>query len=360
MVSIDDDQAAPVSDPIDSDAKKPRDFYYYYGDLVYPLTEHESPCRIYADADAMIATARYWVMCQIVNVQGAFYGEPGTWMRARYSQLIDVWADAMRLEWPVRYNGRRLAMVIRQWVEEEQSAYVAEELRHSDEWNSFVRYAREHEYYYLPSDQDGPPPSFLHSAAIHLERAGLPSNPSTARYFLAVVNGKSEPLPARGVLVTTLCYMTPPYSATLGMPGLIQFVHPSETTITGITQWMPGTLLARVNAVVRMHREFMEANEAGPYVPTHVETSYQARQLEQKRMCSEPSFDYVEAAIREIRKREFRPTNGTDARFVAACDASYRATKGRIRRHNERYSDKPPIPSTPSLGWRREVLEQVR
>ncbi len=58
MVSTDDDVTVRVAHAHDPGPRE-RDFYYYYGTLVYPLSEHESPQRIYADADAMCATARY-------------------------------------------------------------------------------------------------------------------------------------------------------------------------------------------------------------------------------------------------------------------------------------------------------------
>ncbi len=299
-------------------------------------------------------------MNQIVTLQGAFNGEPGSPEAARYSQLIETWADALRLDWPVRYNGRRLAMVIRQWVEEEPSAYVAEELRSSDEWNGLVIGARKIGYF---RDMASPldTSAMIHSAGIHLERAGLPSNPATARHFIASVNEQAEPLPARGVLVTTLCYMTRPFSAELGQPARIRFMHPSETIISGVTQWMPGPLLARVNAVIRRHETFMEENEAAPYAPTSTDASYRARRHRQdeERVPSLSPLDYIESAVHSICTSSLRPTHPDDVRFIKACDRSYRATRGRIQRHNRKHPH-ATISLTPPANWRTIVLEQMR
>lgn len=251
-------------------------------------------------------------------------------------------------------------MVIRQWVEEEPSRYVAEELRHSEEWNQFLQYASGQPDFQLPSARWGP--LQINVVGTYLEHAGLPSNPATARHLLALVNGASKPYPARGILVTTLCYTTPPYSDELPepLPGPIRFAHPGETMISGVTQWMPGPLLARVNEVVRRHQQFMEQNEAAPYVPTSKGTRNRARQMVHGRTPSASSLDYIASAVRDIREQGLVPTDEQDSRFVQACTASYRATYNRIRAHNKSHPDESAIPTKPPDNWRITVFDLLR
>jgi len=340
-------------------------WFYRYFKHARPLAEQESPQDLCVNLDAIQATARWWVMLQVVNVQSAFAGfDAKSPLSDRYSQCIDLWGEAMRLPWPVHYRGRLLGMVIRQWVEEDApSMTVARQLATAKEWQDFLGYARKTGQYRLPPQlRDATRldmrdfAELEYSVSLRLERAGLPSNPAAARHFLATVEGRSEPLPARGILVTTLGYVTSPHDNRTTPPSTGFFSPPHETIISGIAEWMPGPLLARVNKIVRAHHRLLDEHASAPYVPTTKETSYRARRATQDAQIEPLSLDYIQHAVETFDLALVPHLSIDDSRFLAHCNTVYRRIHKRIVAHNRRNPDQAPIPTSPPVDWHQSVF----
>jgi hypothetical protein len=132
----------------------------------------------------------------MVNTVTLYLVEQGRW--ESHAQC-----DPTKTLWPFRYpGGRWLMLVIRQWALEEESEFLARLLNKDHRWQAVVQALREH------GDVDRIPERVL---ARMLSGNGLPATPPTVAHLRAVVCGHPEPpLPARGVLVTTLVFADVP------------------------------------------------------------------------------------------------------------------------------------------------------
>ncbi len=284
----------------------------WFYEAIRPLREDESILSKFLDTRVMQVSVKWFLEMQLLDALSPLAFPMQGVDSDMLERQVDLRQQIQRLSWPPTYKQRLLGMVIRQWVETEPDATsdvtLARQLDRSDDWHRFIRYLQQSGYAQVAQTDDGA--SVLHTLALHLRNAGLPYNPATVQHLRAVLRGEQLPLPTRGVLVTTLGYVSAPYETRTGSsPDDHFFCPPHETIIEGITEWMPDSLFKRVNALVRQHEAFLDHDN--PYLLTTrsmVRTLQPgAFQAKERATIADLDCDYESVAIRcahEIKREE--------------------------------------------------------
>jgi hypothetical protein len=155
--------------------------------------------------------------------------------------------------WPILVaGGRRVGLVLRQWVEEPPNPTLANQLAEDRTWQQTVNVLQR-----MLDDADASPQDlsdpFLHDQQ---RRRGLPYSPSTIAHLRAVLSGQREPLPVRGVLIITTAYVQVPRLPSRAVP-LILFQPPHDVTITGSLELVTSAMWQVVGRVVTSHRGWL-------------------------------------------------------------------------------------------------------
>ncbi len=131
------------------------------------------------------------------------------WNRPR--PLLQLPIDTV---WPASTPEGALGLVIRQWVQEQPSEMFANQLRAFPAWQREVNSARaifEHWQEKRPTRSIADWVAHRGSSELfarRLRKALIPDSPATLVHLLAVAAGLDKPYPARGILVTTLVYVS--------------------------------------------------------------------------------------------------------------------------------------------------------
>jgi hypothetical protein len=159
--------------------------------------------------------------------------------------------------WPVQIGRRRLGLVIRQWAQEEPSATLANLLEASPDWQqtlqSMALYFRRWRELHPDAEVAGWIGGSVCRAKLtsELDRNRLSATPATVRHLRAVLAGVSEPLPARGVLISTKVYVQ--FHPTL---GILHDPSP-DFSVSGATEYVTGPLLAQAQQLIVTHRDWL-------------------------------------------------------------------------------------------------------
>ena len=263
--------------------------------LLRPLEDESLPDHLHWEIAAQ--NVQLWRIETLegreADYAGAFYDPITTSDDAVPEEVLDAarWVE-LPYEWPLpQPDGRYLVLVVRQWVHEKPSETLANLLARDQGWLEAVdRYRDVHERWRahpagrgdddddiwitkpdrvwraLGADQGDPPDRVL---ALRLRQRGLPDSPATLRHFRAVVAGRTEPLPARGVLVTTKVVMRGREVERGGIEGL-ELDMPAAIPTLGNLEHVPGPLLDEAVRVMSQHKRWCRE---------HVATSFDANAL---------------------------------------------------------------------------------
>jgi hypothetical protein len=155
--------------------------------------------------------------------------------------------------WPVAVAFERyLGLVLRQWVQEPPNATLAIQLQGEPAW----RQEASRLGYILDQGGLGGDPASDRLIARRLHRRGLPDTPATVRHLRAVLDGKHEPLPARGLLVTTSAYVRV-FQPPDGSRAAGEFSPPHGVAVTGSLDLATSDLWREAGSVAHAHREWL-------------------------------------------------------------------------------------------------------
>jgi hypothetical protein len=321
-------------------------------DMASPLRRTDSlePLLSY---DRMQATVNAWLIERRDELFGIVTTEadhPGRISPQREKEILDS-ADALlgrvAAWWPVQYGSRRLGLVIKQWVEGEPNEVLAMQLSKDPGWNEEVSLRNQTYQQWQEAMRDMTPDAWINGRGWYrnddqgaerwlsgrLRRRGLPSTPSTVRHLRAVAAGRNQPLPGRGLLVTTLAFVNPRHdeqNAPQTLPHY--FTPPHEFLLLGSSEWTTKALIEEGYAVMREHRAFLHRFRDYPIADV---TTY--RQLQSLHRRGEETngpewLDYEAAAMLAIDREEFDRERGrSDPQHAATVflNGIQRRVKGR-------------------------------
>ncbi len=284
----------------------------------------------------------------------------------------------MVLNWPLRYDGRWLALVIRQWVHEDPNPTLAAMLRDDPGWRGEVeRYRPAYETWTQRSaGRSGWLDDWIYAPdrvrrelglwgdhpdrglARRLRSIEISDAPATLRHLRAVVAGRSEPLPARGLLVETKVFLRfiewieedgTPYPSWEHQPN-------PHVAITGSLELLTGPLLKQAQAVAIRHRDWCRAVIARSRLTDRSAIrKAQAGSYRSIRPEQDDRYDYLAEALKDADK------------VVQAARRSGANLEGAISRHLtrvyrrvEKRRVRADLPPTPDEGWRKEAHRCIR
>jgi hypothetical protein len=247
--------------------------------------------------------------------------------------------------WPIPVGQRYLGMVLRQWAQEAPNQTLANQLEKLPKWRAEVRsLAYLWECGVLPDDA-----AHDRFIARRLQRRGLPATPATVRYVRALLAGEREPLPARGLLVTTRIYLRllrlPNWPASKRWPE-----PPNDVAITGQLDIVTGPVLDRARDVALNHRNWLETWREHRLADVHEIRRAQIGAFKARLPPTAEKYDYKLEALRNL-----------DALVLLAQHDRY-GSKGAIRKYlddvyyrvrKRRMAEGLPI--APPPNWRKEV-----
>ena len=319
-------------------------------------------------------------------------------------------ASTLLTAWPMLWEGRPLAWALRQWVQEEPSATLAAQLAGDAGWRALVEGLRRARAAHPAAFEDPrhdpdfwlwevedpadlvPPlegrwpalaPSLPEDVGEDLRRRGLPATPATVGYaYAAAADGDDgalplpvrrlilrddagRPLPARGLLVTSLHFVGTewerggPRPTAEGTRGVL--TNP-EVVITGDLELATGPLLERVQAAALRHRDF--GRVWGRHAITEVGAVRQAQPTSFRRTLDpgDDPLDYEREALRDadawvngvLRPLAEKPLRRDDA-IKRRLDRVYKRVKARRARAGH--------PAGAPKGWRerasRDLIERL-
>jgi hypothetical protein len=189
-------------------------------------------------------------------------------------------------------------------------------------------------------------------------------------HAFAVVAGRREPLPARGVLLTTYIYVPPlgllrqfQAAAPVAAPPLqavIDQLYPSELdfapdcTIDGRLEWVTGPLLERAQAAALRHRDW--ARDLAQYPQTTQAAVRRAQPGAFRRQTQDDErFDYIAEALRtapDLIERVKAGDRNKEELLSTHIEQVYNRVAAR-RRH-------AGLDVKPPAGWAEDVRGQLR
>ena len=221
----------------------------------------------------------------------------------------------------------------------------------------------------------GDPPERV--LALRLRRLGLPETPATMRHFRAVVAGRSEPLPARGVLVTTKVVTQGREAERDGVEGLELFDLSTIPTL-GNLEHVPGPLLDQATAVIAKHRRWCQEHVERLFGPNPLTdlaairaaqpTAFVAQGDQQR--SPHPVDYYVEAlnglgtllTTLAVAASTGENREGAITRYL---EETYHRVHAGHRRAYETARKRGPVPDAvipppqPPVGWRDDIRAYV-
>ena len=242
------------------------------------------------------------------------------------SHLLDAAVRLARgrvVGWPLRFKKRLLILVLRQWVQEGPSRTLAALLADHPLWRREVQGLRGVYELWTGLHVDRPDrlaadwleesvwdagdlvratPSGERTLAARLRLHGLPETPATMRHLRAVAAGRASPLPARGVLVTTLVF-----ASDVELVGdrdgalklLLDFDANPDISITGALELATGPLFEQVGTVALAHRNWLRRyGRSWLTVPANVRRA-QPGSMRPGTAGRDDRFDYLAEAMRD-------------------------------------------------------------
>jgi hypothetical protein len=298
--------------------------------------------------------------------------------------FVDAFNKAYRLvvlpataQWPFPLGGRLLGLVIRQWAHEEPNETLANQLAEDPTWQRAVVDLRslyatwcgqaadrpDHGlddwlgkagWSWSPRGRSGDDPDAEGSLAARLRGWRLPSTPATMRHLRAVVVGEREPLPARGLLVTTRLYLTEDVLETTRGDILVPDANP-EVSIDGALEFATGPLLDRAKEIALAHRNW------GRRIRQHPFTTMAAVRKAQRGTFrpgeqAEDRFDYLAEALRADGVENLQALIGCSRRNRDGLIAEYlKKVYDRVRARRVAAGLDP----TPPPGWIEEARRRL-
>jgi hypothetical protein len=359
--------------------------------LSRPLDDDE-PLPTHVCPETAIASVRNWALDQASRlgqlIRDSEQGLPGVATdsakladddRAVLHQIFDELdhvIGALVSRWPVPWNELPVGMVIRQWAHEPPNAGLAKQLAADPrcQWitedlralhNQWIAQnkGREVEAQQEWHDRDGwsktepgiedRDPSAARVLANHLAAMGLPSTPRVIKHLRAVAAGLNEPLPARGVLVTTKFHVS------VDPDGKVWLRQNHTSTVEYPLTSAPLTLMDTVEDVLKRHRKFIEhPDRVFAYVDLRTIRRYQpgsfASTFVRERGEVDPAaprFDYLRVALNE----------------ATADVKGPRADPRKVNEHLERIFHRvrkrradSQLDTTPPHGWRDVARQELR
>ena len=277
--------------------------------------------------------------------------------------------------WPVSFQGRRLGFVLRQWVQEDPSETLANQLAASPAWRREVKALK---IRFSPWRKRNPKADLSgwvdgtawrrngdsqfdagagRDLAQRLRQRGLPHTPATVRHLRAVAAGcSSAPLPARGILVTTFVYIRAFQPTSMTEP-LLFIDENSEVSVTGLLELVTGPILDQATRAVLTHRTWLRQWEQHPLADMSAVRRAQRGAFEPATEKDEDWYCYRVEALRipteELRRQASANINGLEGAITQHLNSVYR----RVRK---RRTDAGLPPATPPPDWRREARLHLR
>lgn len=338
-----------------------------------PLTALLDPDRMRVSIEAFLCDRSDDLYSTFTNIGGDIPGQlPPPARRQTIMEDFDTLVLDAAIWWPVPYRSRYLGLVIRQWAQEEPNAILAGKLRKDDAWKDEVsedtallaQWRREFPSYPIDmwidgriwyGDADRGLDTYL---AARLRQRGLPYTPSTVRHLRAVIAGESEPLPARGLLVSTLAYVDTrgddrgerQYSLSSSPERF--FSPPHDFDIAGIGEWTTGHLMAQTYETVSEHRAFLHSYRDHPLSSLRSTRQQQALVRSNADEHGPGWFDYEAEAMLAIDQGKFDKHLGP-ARYNPGTEITN--FLNRIGRRVKERTDTPP-----ARGWRDRPRARLR
>jgi hypothetical protein len=259
----------------------------------------------------MRATVEHYVTAQLTESLPAIAHVAAGLTEGHELALRDLISAPLSMPYPYPFHGRALGLVVEQWVEEDPSAMVADMLGGDYRWQEEVERMRakyagawlelepmpgtgivlagsELRDWHGCGDDDA-------SIAYRLRMGGLPENPSVLAHLHAKAQGHEQPLPARGLLVTTRAYM---WVHERTRQWLFDGSPESEMRVPA--EWTTKALVEAGWATIAAHRDWLSGCTLNPQTTIsakrrgqHGSTSGQAVQR------GNPTTNYKESALNE-------------------------------------------------------------
>lgn len=284
-------------------------------------------------------------------------------------------------QWPLPVEDGHVGLVIQQWVEEGPNRTLAGQLAKDHVWQG--RLKRFREYVLEPILRDGGwdgadlsktgfvitnrPVWVRGTIAMLLRGVRLPHSPATVEHFFAALAHRQEPLPARGLLVTTVVYVQPKGQ---GQVGYVVDPIP-RIEITGDGEFATQGLFEKVQQVAHRHREWvhntLRGSEGHRLSDIRAKRraqpgAFQRREDGAPRAHNDPWYDYAADALAEKkveelveRCREYKGLHPDDwdQPITAHLDKTYRRV--RKRRLANGLSAEPS-----NKNWREDARSRLR
>lgn len=276
-------------------------------------------------------------------------------------------------EWPTRLHGRRVGFAVREWAQEPPNQTLANLLRDSSSWHTEVNSLRANFELWSQRNRgadlegwingtawwrqgkDGKDPGGERYLANRLRQKGLPNTPATVQHLRAVAAGvEHAPLPARGLLVTTLVYVrafrVPPHSN----PILFIDENP-EFLLGGSLELITGPILDGSKQIALAHRKWLRRWERHPLTDLRTIRRAQPGSLQVATPKDPEWYSYRWEAMQittdELKLRVQMHLNGPEGAITEYLDEVYR----RVRK---RRSD-VGMPTRPPGKWRAELRPRL-
>jgi len=278
--------------------------------------------------------------------------------------------------WPVSFQDRKLGFVVRQWVQEDPSATLANQLAASPTWCREVKALK---IYFSPwrkrnskadlagwidgtawwrnkssSQPDAGAGRYL---AQRLRQRGLPHTPATICHLRASAAGvASAAQPARGILVTTFVYIRAYHLPATPEPILI-IDENAEVSITGPLELVTGPILDRATRAALAHRTWLRQWEQHPLSDMSAVRRAQRGAFEPATKKDEVWYSYWAEALRvppeELRRLAAGHINGLEGAITTHLTSVYRRVK-------KRRTDAGLPAAPPPQNWRGETRLLLR
>lgn len=305
--------------------------------------------------------------------------------KPQFAQLLSdltehVRGDDLLGRWPFPLGNRHLAFVVRQWIQEKPSETLANLMMTDPRWTETTSMYRE---LWLKTPPDPLPKGYqlLNSSAESLALRQMPVTPATIGYTLVQIVGNDNigqlpasaqrlmlysetdrrPLPARGILLTTLVFAAlrlRESDVQIGDDDDIEWlVQPNaELQFSGDMSQLTGPFVREELARgMLMHRDFVRSLAQHPF--TEISAVRGAQPGSFKSTAPEDAFDYIKEARREVQSQAdaLRQYDGS-----WQLDSAIQRILDRVHKRVSQRRKRAERPTAPPKGWRAAADRLIR
>lgn len=305
--------------------------------------------------------------------------------KPQFAQLLSglkehVRDDNLLGRWPFPLGNRHLAFVVRQWIQEEPSETLANLMKTDSCWTETTSMYRE---LWLKTPPDPLPKGYqlLNASTELLALRQMQVTPATIGYTLAQIVGNDSigqlpasaqrlmlysetdrrPLPARGILLTTLVFaalMPPGGDEQVGEDDeAVWLVQPNaELQLSGDMSQLTGRFVREELARGMLtHRNFVGSLAQHRF--TEISAVRSAQPGSFKRTAPEDAFDYIKEARREAQSQvdTLRQYDGS-----WKLDDAIRRILDRVHKRVSQRHKRAGHPTAPPKGWRSVAERLIR